>query len=475
MVHDYLGRLMRLGPPLLPANLRAFAEAYYVHYPKVAIGHWPPLFYAVQAIWMFVFGRTKTALLLLMLSVVAVSAIVLWDLAGKLAGNEWGTFAAAAIFLLLPVTQQSLYAVMPDAVLALLACAALAIACNAHGSPVWLWVVAISAVLVHFRGAPLLVLVFIAMMWNARTQELRGGWIVLLAVSLLAVLPLLFIHQTTRINVRNVTSAAAMFPVHMLRILGPIPFAMAVLGAWAVPYRKKQGWLGITALVLATWLFFSFAIVPWEDRYLMIALPACILLMTGAWQWLATRLAPLTGLAGDGLLAAVAVGTALTSFHHPLILRKPNADYQAAVRQVLDGPDGKSTVFLVAGNPNCEGAFIAGVDLADSPGRHLVLRSSKVLAKSDWTGRYYSLRFGSPEEVAGFLAGSHISVVVIESTARPDVEMLEAALRQTPSWLELPSSTRARIYRRTLPLPPGPITVRLDMQETLRRSIEWTQ
>ena len=45
MVHDYAARLLNLTALSLPVNLRAFAEAYYVHYPKVAIGHWPPSFY----------------------------------------------------------------------------------------------------------------------------------------------------------------------------------------------------------------------------------------------------------------------------------------------------------------------------------------------------------------------------------------------------------------------------------------------
>ena len=38
MVHDYLER----G---LPGDPRAFAEQYYIHYPKVGIGQWPPVYY----------------------------------------------------------------------------------------------------------------------------------------------------------------------------------------------------------------------------------------------------------------------------------------------------------------------------------------------------------------------------------------------------------------------------------------------
>src|ERR1700722_397874 len=28
-----------------------FVESYYAHYPKVAIGHWPPMFFVMQAAW----------------------------------------------------------------------------------------------------------------------------------------------------------------------------------------------------------------------------------------------------------------------------------------------------------------------------------------------------------------------------------------------------------------------------------------
>jgi hypothetical protein len=41
LVYDYLVD----GFPKQPLR---FAEDYYVHYPEVAIGHWPPMFYAVE-------------------------------------------------------------------------------------------------------------------------------------------------------------------------------------------------------------------------------------------------------------------------------------------------------------------------------------------------------------------------------------------------------------------------------------------
>ena len=48
MVRDYIAA----GFPDSPFR---FAENYYLHYPKVAIGHWPPVFYSIQAAWMLIF------------------------------------------------------------------------------------------------------------------------------------------------------------------------------------------------------------------------------------------------------------------------------------------------------------------------------------------------------------------------------------------------------------------------------------
>ena len=139
--------------------------------------------------------------------------------------------------------------------------------------------------------------------------------------------------------------------------------------------------------------------------------------------------------------------------------------------------DAKNTVFLIAGDSICEGAFVSAVALLDDPGRHIVLRSTKVLAKTDWSMSYYELLFRTPQEVAAFLATSPVSFVILQGglPAMPHVALLRDAVRGTPAWIELSRSPNVRIYRRTLPLPVGPVTIRLDMRDSLNRFVEWTQ
>ena len=208
----------------------------------------------------------------------------------------------------------------------------------------------------------------------------------------------------------------------------------------------------------------------------MITVPACLLLTAAAWRWLAVTFSARTGLAEAPILAVLVAGTAISSLRPPLIVPKPATYSEAAVHFILAGPDSASVVYLVAGSASYEGSFIAAMDLAERPGRHIVLRSSKMLAKSDWSSTDYRLLLSAPPQVAGFLASSPISVIALDDQpGRPDVELLRSGLRLVPSWVEVPAPKGFHIYRRTPPLAPGPVTVRVDMRETLGKYLEWTQ
>src|SRR5438874_11144897 len=54
MVRDFLANLDFRRP-------WQFAQQYYFHYPKVAIGHWPPMFYGALGIWLLLFGASRRA------------------------------------------------------------------------------------------------------------------------------------------------------------------------------------------------------------------------------------------------------------------------------------------------------------------------------------------------------------------------------------------------------------------------------
>src|SRR6185436_2606957 len=112
MVREYAAELAP-GPPL------GFAQRYYDHYPKVAIGHWPPGFYLLQAAWTLPFSPSRTSVLLLMAALGAALATLLFRAVRDEVG---GVPAATAAVLLpaLPLVQRSSGMVMAEIPLALL-------------------------------------------------------------------------------------------------------------------------------------------------------------------------------------------------------------------------------------------------------------------------------------------------------------------------------------------------------------------
>src|SRR6202165_1195147 len=106
MVRDYIAQGMSAKP-------LAFAKNYYLHYPKVAFGHWPPVFYVLQAAWMLVFGVSRTSVLCLMLVTTAMLGATLYTVVKR--SDSWlAGLAAAALFICLPLVQAYSGVVLAD-------------------------------------------------------------------------------------------------------------------------------------------------------------------------------------------------------------------------------------------------------------------------------------------------------------------------------------------------------------------------
>ena len=91
----------------------AYAERYYLHYPKVAFGIWPPLFHFTAASWMLLFGASSASAMTFVSFVTALFALCIYLLGRKLLGSLTGA-AAAVWFLLLPSVQASASMFMMD-------------------------------------------------------------------------------------------------------------------------------------------------------------------------------------------------------------------------------------------------------------------------------------------------------------------------------------------------------------------------
>lgn len=82
----------------------AFARSFYLHYPKVAIGQWPPMLYAILGGWMVVFGVSRAAALAMIAVAAGVTAMLIY-LVGRPRVGRPAALLACVVFLASPLVQ----------------------------------------------------------------------------------------------------------------------------------------------------------------------------------------------------------------------------------------------------------------------------------------------------------------------------------------------------------------------------------
>jgi hypothetical protein len=265
-----------------------YAENYYVHFPKVAIGHWPPMFHAVEGVWMLVFGRNKTSLFILLavLASVLVGAVVYSVLpdCGMLA-----SVAAAAIFASTRFVQHSVSWVMPDLFLSLLGFAAMLawgwyLASENKRAAIAAAVQVLAAIATNGRGLAVGLALLLAGSIGARTTVARWRFRWATAAALLLILVPGIVGKPFPITPGIVLANFVHFGISLARQITWPAALLSVLGAVVVWRRKDPRSISIFSLLAATWIFHSLLNFPFDDRYVAGALPAAAVLLAFGWS-----------------------------------------------------------------------------------------------------------------------------------------------------------------------------------------------
>lgn len=447
MVHDYLVQS-------LPHNPLTFARAFREHYPKVALVHWPPLFYVGEAVWMLAAGRTRAAMLLF----VALNGAALIASLFFLVRRRCSTSAAlvtVAVALHASVFQEMLFCVRPDLLESLLLLWA-AVCCGefmiaySRKSRLRFLIFAALALMVHWRAGVLLLVPFALV--PLRRPKRKWRWTALaVCVALFMIVP-------------GMAGAADPYHWRLLALhIGQYLFGAAFLSAWvgaalaAVGIvlifrrtRQQPFWAAMAALAASGLLFYLLVPIHWDYRLLLPTLQAIAALAGGGVQVLLDRYGKANGVQRPWLApvlsacAVVWIGASLGWTE-----KKPSLGYRNAVtRCLLCGHD----TVLVAGDPLHEGGLIAEASLIDPRRTRTVLRGSKELASSSWSGKNYRLLFATPQDILRDLAQKHVTLVVVQNgSSRPEAGKLEAALTSDPKAWELDQSAPplkgASVYR----------------------------
>jgi 4-amino-4-deoxy-L-arabinose transferase-like glycosyltransferase len=274
MVRDYL----------VSGNLThpwKFAENFYIHYPKVAILHWPPLFHSCEAAWMLAVGRSRFGLVSFQALLAATLVIGLFFWMRRDYGI-WLSFLSALVLAAIPTIQDAAREVSPDLLLAVLVFWASAqyglYLTNMKSRHAW-WagLLAVAALGTHGRAAVLFMVPPITLLLVRLTWKRIAAAV---AILLVFVFVPAIVGQAYSYSPANTLANSLRYLTLLAAALNWYIFALALIGiaAGLRADRPRTPMAAITALVLSCWIFYSVVNVPFNEFFLVTSIPAMIVL-----------------------------------------------------------------------------------------------------------------------------------------------------------------------------------------------------
>lgn len=403
---------------------------YYRHYPKVAIGHWPPLLYVAEAAATLVFSPSKYSLLGLQALLAGILAWLvfreLWPLVGVLPAS------LGSIALLLN-RQIQLHTSMTMAELLLtitmfLGCLALARFAAERRSHDAIWFALWTTAAVWTKGTGwAMLLVAVGVMVAIRAWTLPFDRALRPAALIVAV----FCVPWQIVTIKSVvngwdnplpslefTSRAALQYSEILLTMPGIAMAVAALvGAGCVLLggssmgRGRPYWAAMASLVGGACLFNVLVPTSVEPRkVIMIVPPIFVLAAAGAGQlsaWISPgrqrRMASI-------IFACLALLTLALSLPVEPIRPFGFIPVTAALDHLLS----PGSAALLVSDVDGEGSVISEFALRHPKPAVYLVRGIKLLASEDWDGRHYSSRVNSGDECERLLASVPISFLVVD-------------------------------------------------------------
>ncbi len=477
MIRDYVFSGMKTGPV-------DYAENYYLHYPKVGFGMWPPLFHFVEAAWFVLFLPSRATAFLLEALITGLLGALLAARAARLFGIWFGVMAGVC-FVFMPVVRLFTGMIMADTLMALIAFAAmLAFAAYAekggYGRAALFGLLCGLALMTKSNAAALAFLPLVALILLRKYRMLVAPATLLAAAVALAIaIPcqLLVVHFWTGAVSPYKFSVGfflEMLRVHLamyVRLPGFVLFPLAIVGAVhrvVLPYWSRTIeplWASAAALVAAMFLF-GFAPLPAEPRYHIAAMAAIVLFACAGLYGVVARY-PVIAVAVAALFVAVTPAPA------------PHKTYgfRAAAEAIEQNPAYRNAVILVSSENFGEGMLIPEIALRERRPGHYVLRGTKVLSQSRWDLDSYELLYKTPDAIEKYLESIPVRLVVFDTSPgiahMPHHPLLGQLLQtRTDKWRRIASypnqaGGNVEVYEQQGALD-RPGNIQVDMRYTLR-------
>lgn len=464
------------SPTLSPLE---FARTYYAHYPKVAIGHWPPFFYLVQALWMLVFSESHASMVALMALLAALAAYGTWRFWQPPLG--WLGFGVALLFLALPLSQRLTSTVMAEMPLIALVLAAarsytryLETSAWRHSIAFGVW--ATLALLTKPNGMTLALVPPLAVLLSRRFDLLAKpsfyapGMLVAGICAPWYLLNFELAEKGWRSSYTAPNLLGSVAVVHaqtLVALAGPVLLVLGAAGLLTRGFAPMWGkgerrpvWCVGAALAVATLIFHNFVAPVRESRHLLMAAPMLL--------GFAAQLTLDAGRRLDAVrpyrATAVLAGLALVAFFGFHFVTPPKRRYGAAkpAALIIEQSGAADTVLVSTYGADGEGAMVAEIAMRDDRLGRRVLRASQALARTDWAGQDYQLRQSDSDELVALLRAQSVSYLAVETRnpfPRPGfphhAQVLELLRRRAELFSRLPAEpddttlSNIEVYRLT--------------------------
>ena len=424
---------------------------YYAHFPKVAIGHWPPFFEFLQALVFLLFGANAFVAMVLQATIAGSTAAATATVTSRSFGALAGV-TAGLVVLFSPV-----FLAMPDEVMADTLEALTVVAATVcwgmfykERSRLSCCLFAVTASLSILTkgtgfGLTLMPLIYVAFRRDAGFLVDRKT---LAATALVAVLTVPWYLFTYRMAADGFVYSwgwnysRQAIPFFLRGLIGAVGIPCVLLYGYGVvrccvPSAKPNsdmppGILAFAASSLAMILLAMLVPADLNVRYLVPALPGVVIVAFAgfyhALESVPSRLVHKKLAQSIPLLVFIASTALLMRLPHPVSLHS-----EVLVRDIMASGQ-PNMLTLVSGTTLAEGAFIASFAEADRSKQHYVVRAQKALAVTSWMGDQYTLKFQTPAEIADWINDVGIGWIVLDEDARygtfPHNALLKSAIDQ---------------------------------------------
>ncbi len=449
-VHDALGAIPRCIRERSLQPLKTHIDqkdpaGFYAHYPKVALGVWPPAFYLVQSAWTFAFHAGRLSIILLMAALAAALATQLFTALRAEVGG-WLAAIGALALVSLPLIVEHYSMVMAEVLTAVFMFgAALAwgrfLDDERARDALLFGVLAGCAIMTKGTGLALALMAPLALVlagrWRLLARPAMWGGAALTAV---IAGPWTWIFRNAGRDKGgwietspswNFSREAAPYYLGKLSLaIGVILLALLCIGVLVKilrPGSRPGHWASAAALVVAVLAFQIAMPVGFEARHVISALPAALMFAMAGLDALRDAVRHSRGLPeGERTPLALACCTLVLAAGVALAHRAAPPDpkrwsgFAPMAEAALNDPGTKTRPVLICSDATGEGMFISELAMRDQRPGATVMRASKEVAAMDWAGRGTRTKFKNDDELIVWMQKARIGSVVVDESMPED-------------------------------------------------------